>query len=309
MSMRYSILGAGAMGSVFGARLHLAGFDVELLNRSKQHSEAIKSNGLEATIDGYKHTIDISACTVEKARIADVVILFTKTHQIEMALHNMPSTLQNASVVTLQNGLGNGEKVAKQVGDSMTIEGVSMMPAEFIAPGKIESSDAANTWLSSRLNKNQKLAEQICADFNVAGITTTIEQDIDRLIWQKALFNIGMNALCGLTVASPGLLNKLPEARLLAHEIVDEAMEVAKVKKIKIDQSKVHEMIDFACNNHVKHKPSMLQDLERGRRTEIESLNGYIVNLADKLQVDVPLNRMLNTMVRIKQESSKFWSQ
>ena len=120
------------MGSIFGARLHLSGCEVELLNRSPEHSEAIRENGLLAHIDGKSHKIDIPACTVERARPADVVILFTKSYQIDSALENLPDSLRQAHVMTLQNGLGNGVKVAKWVGVERTIEGVTMMPAEFI---------------------------------------------------------------------------------------------------------------------------------------------------------------------------------
>ena len=93
MGIRYSVLGAGAMGSAFGARLHLAGFEVELLNRSPEHGQAIRNNGLLAHIDGNSQRIDIPACTVERARSADVVIIFTKSYQIDAALEKLPAVI------------------------------------------------------------------------------------------------------------------------------------------------------------------------------------------------------------------------
>lgn len=200
--LRYSILGAGAMGSVFGARLHLAGFKVELLNRTAAHSEAIKAKGLLVNLDGKQHRIDIAACTVEHARPADVVIIFTKSYQIESALQ------------------------------------------------QIASSGAAQTWLYHASGQTTNIADRVGADFNQAGITTSVTPDVQHFIWQKACFNVAMNALCALTSGSPGLLD--------AHA----------------DGDKVHELIDFACANHTWHKPSMVQDLDHEGMTEIDALNG-----------------------------------
>ncbi|MEZ5534359.1 MAG: 2-dehydropantoate 2-reductase [Thiolinea sp.] len=307
MSLRYSILGAGAMGSVFGARLRLAGFEVELLNRSPEHSEAIRAHGLQADIGEQRHTIAIDACTVEQAQAADVVILFTKSHQIEAALQSMPDTLQRACVVTLQNGLGNGERVAQQVGRERTVEGVSMMPAEFIAPGKVASADAARTWMYPLDDKLAELTQQIGADFNQAGITTEVTADVQSYIWQKACFNIAMNALCALTQGSPGLLHAYEDGQLLAHELADEALQVAALSHVAVDAAKVHELIDYACANHTWHKPSMLQDLEANRLTEIEALNGYIVRRAAELGMAVPGNQMILRLLRLRERSPEFW--
>ena len=296
------------MGSAFGARLRLAGFTVELLNRSPEHSDAIKNNGLEANIDGQQHLIDIAATTVGQANPADVIILFTKSHQIESALLALPDSLKNTPVITLQNGLGNGERVARQVGIEQTIEGVSMMPAEYIGPGKIASSDAAHTWMYHASGRDSTLVDQIGSDFNQSGITTTVSEDVQQFIWRKACFNIAMNALCGLTQGSPGLLLQFPDGQALAHELADEALEVAAASRISLDGQKVHELIDYACANHTYHKPSMLQDLEHERLTEIEALNGYIVERADALGLPVPLNRMMLRLVRLREQSPAFWN-
>ncbi len=307
MSIRYSVLGAGAMGSAFGARLCLHGYAVELLNRSVAHSAAIKRNGLQATLDGESYTLDIAATTVTQASPADVVILFTKSHQIENALHNLPDALRKAHIVTLQNGLSNGVRVAAQVGEAQTIEGVSMMPAEFIAPGVIASSDAAQTWMYHASGQPSELVEQIGADFNHSGITTTVTSDVQSYIWQKACFNVAMNALCGITNGSPGLLQQFPDGNALAHELADEALSIAQVQGVVVNAEKVHELINYACANHTRHKPSMLQDLENERLTEVEALNGYIVAQAEQQGVAVPLNRMILRLLRLREQAPAFW--
>jgi len=308
MNIRYSILGAGAMGTAFGARLKLAGFEVELLNRAPAHSQAFKQRGLLATLNGKQHTLDISATTVDNASPADVVIIFTKSFQIKEALQQMPASLKQAQVITLQNGLGNGKQVAAVVGVERTIEGVTMMPAQLLKPGEVVSSDAAETWLYPASGKAEPLTEQVGKDFNQAGITTTVTPDVHDFIWQKACFNVAINALCGLTGASPGMLNAYPEGKVLAHEIVDETALIATASGAHVDVEKVHALIEYACANHLKHKPSMLQDLENQRGTEIDALNGYIVELAEQLGVEAPLNRMLARLIRLKQVAPAFWN-
>lgn len=307
MSLRYSILGAGAMGSAFGARLRLAGFEVELLNRSPEHSAAIKTNGLQAEIDGQQHQIDIAACTVARAASADVIILFTKSYQIDNALSSLPAALANTPVMTLQNGLGNSVRVAEHIGVENTIEGVSMMPANLVKPGKVVSSDAAQTWLYHASEQPSALVDQIGADFTDSGITNTITPDVQQFIWQKACFNVAMNALCGLTLGSPGLLQQFPDGNALAHELADEALMIAGQCGVAVQADKVHDLIDYASANHTWHKPSMLQDLENSRRTEIAALNGYIVEQADRLGVDVPLNRVMLRLMQLRERSPEFW--
>jgi len=306
--LRYAVLGAGAMGSVFGARLHLAGFQVELLNRRPDHSRAIRQKGLLANIDGVSHRLDIAAGMVDDARVADVIILFTKSYQIETALENLPKSLQSAHVMALQNGLGNGDRVAAIVGEDKAIHGVTMMPGEYIQHGEVASSDAAETWFYHVSGQSSGIVDRIGKEFNQAGIRSTVTADINRFIWQKTCFNIAMNALCGLTQGSPGLLHQYPDGQALAHELADEAIAVATASSVTVDADKVHNLIDFACANHTWHRPSMLQDLTLGRLTEIDSLNGYLVNKARSLNIDIPLNRTLTRLIKLRESSATFWT-
>jgi 2-dehydropantoate 2-reductase len=308
MGIRYSVLGAGAMGSAFGARLHLAGFEVELLNRSPEHGQAIRNNGLLAHIDGNSQRIDIPACTVERARSADVVIIFTKSYQIDAALEKLPASLNQSHFVTLQNGLGNAERVAKWIGLERTIEGVTMMPAEFIGPGEVASSDAAETWLYAADGQASELVDGIASDFNKAGIVSTVTAEVQRFIWQKACFNVAMNALCALTNGSPGLLLKFADGNALAHEIADETLGVAGQIGVTVDGDKVHQLIDYACANHTWHRPSMLQDLNHGRITEVDALNGYIGQVALQHGLTAPLNHMMARLIKLREVSESFWS-
>ncbi|HPQ97171.1 MAG TPA: 2-dehydropantoate 2-reductase, partial [Thiolinea sp.] len=228
--------------------------------------------------------------------------------QIEQALEGLPASLQQAHVVTLQNGLGNGARVAALVGLERTTEGLSMMPSEFLGPGEVASSEAAQTWMYHASGQPHALTTQIGQDFNQSGITTTVTPEVQQHIWQKACFNIAMNALCALTAGSPGLLQQHPDGRALAHEIATEALQVAAASGATPDPDRVHQLIDYACDNHPWHKPSMRQDLEQARMTEIEALNGHIVTAAAEARIPVPLNTLLTRLIRLRQTSPAFWA-
>ena len=308
MTRRYSILGAGAMGSVFGAKLAMRGHSVELLTRSPEHPEAIRrQGGLRCRFDGQEAVVPLNAEQVEQAHEAEVVLLFTKTHQLEPALQQLPPALRGAWMVTLQNGLGNGEKVAHYAGLERTVEGVSLVPAEYLGPGAVASSGSAETWMYAASGKAEPLVEQVGQDLTEAGLKTTVTPEVGKFIWQKACFNIAMNALCGLTQGSPGMLEHFSDGKALAHEIADEALQVARVAGISVEAAQVHELIDYACSRHTYHRPSMLQDLLAERLTEIEALNGFLIRMAERHDVPVPLSTLLTRMIRLRERAPAFW--
>ncbi|MEK9667397.1 MAG: ketopantoate reductase family protein [Deltaproteobacteria bacterium] len=309
MKLKYSVLGAGAMGSVFGARLALQGHPVELLNRTPDHAQAIKEQGgLICHLDKQKHLITLQADLVTKAKPADVVFLFTKTYQIKEALANLPATLRPAHFITLQNGLGNGQQVAAYVGIDQTVEGVSIMPAEFIKPGEVGSAGSSETWMFSANGEHSEIVNQVGEDLNQAGLKTHVTGDVRTFIWQKACFNMAMNALCSLVDGSPGLLQQFPDGRQLAHEIAEEAITIAQLEGALVNPEKVHGLIDYACVDHTYHRPSMLQDLKAQRLTEIESLNGYLVAAARKHGKEVPLAHLMARLIRLRERAPEFWA-
>ncbi|MEC8544480.1 MAG: 2-dehydropantoate 2-reductase N-terminal domain-containing protein, partial [SAR324 cluster bacterium] len=230
MKLKYSVLGAGAMDSVFGARLALRGHPVELLNRTFDHAQAIKEQGgLICHLDKQKHLIPLQADLVTNANSTDVVFLFTKTYQIKEALANLPATLRPAHFITLQKGLGNGQQVAAYVGIDQTAEGVSIMPAEFIKLGEVGFAGSSETWMFLANGKQSEIVNQVGGDLNQAGLKTHVTGDVRTFIWQKACFNMAMNALFILVNGSPGLLQQFPDGRQLVHEIAEEAITIAQL--------------------------------------------------------------------------------
>ncbi len=304
----YTILGAGAVGSVLGGLLAESGQKVQLVNRSPQHGDAIRRHGLRLDLDDGARVCHPDAVLPDAVQPSRVVIVLTKTHQTALALTPvLPRMAQDTVFVTLQNGLGNGAALARSVAPRPVLHGVTMLPATMLAPGHVSSHGSHQSWLGALDPRNAALARQVCADLQAAGLDAVFTDAPDRHIWQKACFNVAMNGVCGLIMGSPGLIEATEGLKPMVHALADEALQLAAAEGIGVDPDKVHGLIDFACAEHTYHKPSMLQDIENGRTTEIEMLNGYIVERAGAHAIPVPLNRMILTLMRARQAATGFW--
>ncbi|MEM1298061.1 MAG: ketopantoate reductase C-terminal domain-containing protein [Pseudomonadota bacterium] len=142
------------------------------------------------------------------------------------------------------------------------------------------------------------------AAVDVAGFTLSHTDEADQIIWQKAAFNCAMNACAGLTGARVGLLNDGPGMVDLLHEVVAEVITVAQAQGIEADEGAVREQVAHALAHHTEHKPSMLQDLEAGRGTEIDSLCGEVARQAAAAGLRAPLNAALASLITLKSHAA-----
>ena len=324
--MRIAVLGAGAMGSWFGGELALAGSEVRLLTTNAAHREAVAANGLtlrRAAGDERNVRLPIHAPAELDAPV-DLVLLFTKSFQSDAALAAVAPLLSDDAVVLgLQNGLGNAETIARHVPLERVLVGVSMMPVDRVVPGTVASKGEGVTRFGLARPTGDApagdasdgaddggaddgvppIARRILDAFAPTGMDVRFDADVHRAIWEKAAFNAGMNASCALSGGTPGTVGRLDEARELVREVAREVATVGAARGVAVDLDAVFRTIDYACAHHGGHKASMLQDLEAGRRTEVESLNGAVVALGEAAGVPAPLNRTLATLVRLAERA------
>lgn len=298
--MRIAVLGAGAMGSVFGARLALGGAMVTLLDVNEAHLAAIAQQGLEVDLDGTHHRLSLPAMRpADFTGPVDVVLLFTKVFHTESALQAIAGQLGAAQVLTLQNGIGNAERAAAVVPPAQVIVGMTMTPAEFLGPGKVASHGPATTAFYSADGRHRPLLDDLVAAMARGGISAKADPAIQAAIWEKAAFNCAMNAICALTEGTPGGIGADAASLALAHAVAAEAVSVAQALAIPADGARVADLVAHATTHHLLHEPSMLQDRKAGRRTEIDALNGAVADQGEALGVDVGLNRTLTTLIRL----------
>lgn len=312
--MNIAILGAGAMGSLFGGLLAEAGASVTLLDVNQQHLDAIRRDGLRLETDHHTCTVTaLAACRPEQAtQVPDLLLIFTKTHQIAAALGSARHLLgPDTWVLTLQNGLGNVEAISAFVPPERILVGVTTIPADFLGPAHVAShggglirmghaADAAHTDHPGHrpFNGSCRLC-QVVDLFHRAGLRATADPNVWAAIWEKAAFNAAFNALCAVTGCTVEQIGWVPSGPQMALAVVAEAIAVARAAGIPADLEHTQAMVLRSLTTHAGHQPSMLQDILAHRRTEIDSINGAIVRAARERNIPVPYTEMLWTLVSI----------
>jgi 2-dehydropantoate 2-reductase len=300
--MQIAILGAGAMGSFFGGLLAEAGHAVTLFDVDDAHLAAIRQDGLRISTDVGERVIrNLIALRPEAAaQAADLLIVFTKTLQTTAALEAARAALgPHTAVLSLQNGLGNAERLAQFAAPERVMTGVTTWPADKSRPGHVSSHGSGMIRLMSADGSSPPALAQTVDALNAAGLACTADPDVWAAIWEKVAFNAALNSLCAVTQCTVGELTNTTDGETLALKIVSEVMAVARALGIATDESHVVVNVRHALAHHRAHRPSMLQDVLAGRRTEIEAINGAVVEAARTAGVAVPYTESLLHLVRL----------
>jgi 2-dehydropantoate 2-reductase len=205
---------------------------------------------------------------------------------------------ENTVFLTLQNGLGNEDVICRQVDPKKVLLGVTNQGATLLGPGRIRHAGWGKTYLGELDERRTDRIAEIARMFQKAGIESEISLSIKRLVWEKLLINIGINALAAVTGLKNGQLLDHPETLVLMEGLVSEAVEVARRKGIPIEGDplgKVKAVAEATRSNRC----SMGQDLDNRRRTEIDVMNGAVVREAESLGIAVPYNRMVTNLVKV----------
>ena len=297
-----AILGAGAMGSLFGGLLAEAGHRVTLVDIDDAHLDAIRREGLRVTTDAGSRVVGkLRVCRPEQARAApQLLIVFTKTQHTEAALASAQALLgAPTAVLSLQNGLGNVERIARQVPRERVMVGMTTWPADKAGPAQVSSHGAGEIRLMSADGDMRTEVRRTVEALNSAGLNGSADPQVWSAIWEKVAFNAALNSLCALTQCTVGELSNLPDGEALTLKIVAEVAMVARASGIAFDEAHVVDTVRHALAHHRAHRPSMLQDVLAGRQTEIEAINGAVVAAARAAGVAVPCTECLLHLVRL----------
>jgi len=305
--MKIGIVGAGAMGGLFGGMLTRAGHDVWLIDNHKERVEKINREGLviEASEalevrEPKEETIRIKITTEPReVGSCDLVILFVKAYDTEEATRNsLPLSGSKAIWLTLQNGLGNIEKMSKIVGEAAVICGITYQGATVLEMGRIRHAGYGKTVIGEIGGKRSERIEYVSGILNQSGIDTEISENIEGVLWGKLLINAAINPLTAITRVRNGQLLDSPLLRDTMKLIVEEAMQVPLKKGIELPYPGVFETVEESCYASRDNISSMLQDILRKRRTEIDFINGAIVSEGEKIGIPTPLNRTVWNLVK-----------
>lgn len=303
------VAGAGALGSVFGGLLARAGAQVTLLGRAV-HLNAVREHGL--AIDGLfgRHRVHRLTCATDVDEIRgryETILLTVKSWDTRAMIERVAALLsEDGVVVCLQNGLGNVETVADVVGPSRVLGGRVIFGAELPAPGRVRVTVIADPVLVGSLAAGDPdaRARAWAARFAAAGIPSRHTDRLRSELWAKVLYNAALNPLGALLGVPYGRLPEDPDARATMDDVIDEAFAVARACGVALAWATPMEYRQTFYGRLVPstadHRSSMLQDLERGRPTEIEAINGYVVRQGAAHGVPTPANTLLTRLVRAR---------
>lgn len=297
------ILGAGAMGCVFGAKLSAAGWRIHLIDVDAKQISAIREHGLKLrTNEGeQRHRLPIGYAADAK-ETADLIIVFTKSLHTRDAIASMKHVIGDKTyVLTLQNGLGNTEKIAAFVAEDRILEGVTTVPAELVSPGAVSSHGSGGVQFYSLTADAPPVVEEIASALARAGIAAKADPAIKEAIWTKVIFNATMNATCALLDTTPGPLGDQEDGVALAAALIEEGAAIARASGCSIDAAGIHAMAKMSMTQHRGHIPSMLQDLRSGRLTEVDDINGAIVRQARAQAMSAPMHETLWRLMRVRE--------
>jgi 2-dehydropantoate 2-reductase len=298
--MKIAILGAGAMGSLFGAKLSRLA-DVWLVDPWAAHVQAMQREGLRLDeLDGSSSLVRVQA-TMNPAAVGggvDLAIVFVKSHQTgEAAGWAGPLLRPDGLALTLQNGLGNLERMAEALGPGRAVQGVTAHGATLVEPGHVRHAGQGATHIAAQPALAGPLSE-IAALFQRAGFETHLSDSLDALLWGKLVVNVGINALTAILRVRNGRLAEVEPARELMMAAVDEAVRVVEAKGIRLPYDDPRERVKAVAVATGPNRSSMLSDVQRCVPTEIDVINGAIVREGAKLGIPTPVNQ---TLVRLIQ--------
>jgi 2-dehydropantoate 2-reductase len=300
---RVAVFGAGAVGCHYGAMLALAGAPVTLIGRAA-HVEAIRARGLWLDTGGLRHTVRCAADTSPApVRDADLVLMCVKSADTAQAAGSIGPLLRpGVIVVSMQNGVDNVERARAAGLDA--VAAVVYVGASMGGAGHVVHAGRGDLVIGEYpggpAGADPLRCARVAATFEQAGVACRVAPDVRAELWTKLVMNAAFNAISALAHARYGSIVADPGTAATMRALIDECVAVARADGVAIgDAATLHEAALRLGEAMATATSSTQQDLARGRPTEIDSLNGYVVGRGDALHVPVPVNRALHALVRL----------
>lgn len=298
--MNIVVIGAGAMGSVYAGLLAAAGHRVTAVTRNAAHVQAIKKRGLRVSGASGDQLVALHASTELPTTSFDLIVVAVKAPDVAALAGHLPALLApHSTVLTLQNGLGSAAELAAAVPPAQLAVGIAGgFGARLRAPGHVHHSGMQMLRFGAFTQLSQAQLEALVSLWQDAGLPAAAADDILAMQWEKLIRNVAFSAPCALTGLTVGAALARPHIRDLCLSAAAEAWHIARATDVAIGVTdwRAH-VLEFA--SHVADaKPSMLQDLEAGRPTEIGVINGAVPLAAERAGLVAPVNATLAALVR-----------
>lgn len=286
--MKISVIGPGAMGCLYAARLAKAGVDVTLVDRHADRAGRLNSKGITVESAAGVETQNVKVVS-SVPNGQDLVIVCVKSYSTaNLGLNG------RSAVLTLQNGLGNIETLCSMVGSANLLVGVTTEASTLLDEGHVRHAASGTTrlgaWTSCSVDTATRALEK-------AGFALDLTESPGQAVWEKVAVNAGINPITGLLDIPNGKILEIPEARQLMRDLVVEAVKVACTEGYRFDKSLV-EVAEATCEETKDNISSMLQDVRAKRRTEIDAISGEIMRRAQQSALPTPRTRVVWQLIK-----------
>ena len=297
--MQVAVIGAGAVGCYYGGLLLRAGHDVTFIGR-QTHVDAINAHGLLLDTQSFKGHLPAKAATDTAALASpDLVLFCVKSADTEEAGRSLAGRLRpETSILSLQNGVDNPQRLFGVTGHPV-IPAVVYVGSEMAGPGHVRHHGGGDLAIGA-----SPASETLAQTLDAAGIRTTIADDIETTLWSKLVINCAFNALSAVAGISYGPMLEVEGTRDVVASAVQEAVTVARASGVSMPDDLLERImkIPAAMPNQMS---STAQDLARGKPSEIDFLNGYVVRKGAELGIPTPTNHALQVMVKLAERRSE----
>lgn len=295
---KIAVMGAGAVGCYYGGMLARAGHDVTLIGRPN-HVDAIQRDGLLLDTQSFKEQVRLQASTEPSAVAGATLVLFcvksTDTESAAAAIR--PHLLPGALVLSLQNGVDNAVRLQAALPAQEVAASVVYVATEMPGPGHVKHNGRGELVIAASPSSAEAAALLIAA-----GVPTDISTNVMGALWAKLILNCAYNALSAITQQPYGQLVQGEGVQDVIRDLVNECLAVAQADGITVPGD-VWQAVERIAQTMPQQLSSTAQDLARGKRSEIDHLNGYVLRRGEVLGIATPVNRVMHTLVKLLEES------
>ena len=305
--MKITLFGCGAMGSIYAALLATAGNEVAVVDTNEDHIAAINANGLRISGASGDRIANIQAHTKATRTTAELIIIAVKGTQVGSVLEQaLAITNKDSLILTIQNGLGSSDIIAEKFDPDRLIVGIAQgFGASLQEPGHAHHKDMKAIRMGAYGNLNSRTVAKVAQLYVEAGFDAEPVTDIKAMQWDKLICNCAYSALAALTNMNVGQIMTDPNISTISRNAATEAWEIANALNIILDIPDPVKHVQEFASRMPEAKPSVLLDVEAGRASEVDMINGAIPREASKISLTAPINDTLNQLV-LSLEQSKF---
>lgn len=297
--MKVAVMGAGAIGCFYGALLARAGASVMLVGR-QQHVDAMRQRGLMLEMGGTTHNVPVDATTsASGVADADLVLFCVKSGDTEQVGREMaPHLRPDATILSFQNGVDNAERLQSVLGRPV-VPAAIYVATDMAGPGHVRHHGRGDVVIGPCAG-----SQEILALFAAAGVSARVSANAIGELWGKLVVNCAYNALSALTGLAYGRMIRLPGVEEVMRDVVGECLAVAQASGVALAPDILDKVLGLAASMPAQTS-STAQDLRRGRPTEIDHLNGFVIRKGADLGVPTPANRVLHTLVKAAEKAKE----